>query len=389
MGVVLMILALIGHAVVWVSFVNRLHATRISGRWRHGLTLVAFALMFLGGVAFLVWLFSGRPDLLTVRDAGPGRYTFVAYVVACWLAVPLAVVSWVRRHILWRPPDVLRYHRTRIIRLPEPNAKEITPQDEHHFLVHLPGNQILDLDLADRALELPGLPDALDRLRIVHLSDFHLTGRVGKSYFQEVVRLANEFQPDLVCITGDLIDKPRYIDWLPDTLGRLAARYGVYFILGNHDLKAGEGPIRRTLTESGLIDLGGRWLPVEIRGQTVILAGNELPWFSPAPETTAAPARSPAGPPRFLLSHSPDQLPWAQANEFDLLLAGHTHGGQIRLPWLGPIFTPSRTGVKFSSGTFFAAPTTMHVTRGVSGEFPVRIHCPPEMTLLVLHAPGK
>jgi predicted MPP superfamily phosphohydrolase len=69
-----------------------------------------------------------------------------------------------------------------------------------------------------------------------------------------------------------------------------------------------------------------------------------------------------------------------------LLLAGHTHGGQIRFPLIGPILAPSRVGVKYDSGVFYAPPTIMHVTRGVSGELPVRLNCPPEMAHLALHA---
>ena len=96
--------------------------------------------------------------------------------------------------------------------------------------------------------------------------------------------------------------------------------------------------------------------------------------------------RRDGGPLRIALAHSPDQLAWAQAGQFDLMLAGHTHGGQIRLPWIGPIFTPSRMGVLHSSGLFNAPPTVLHVTRGVSGLLPLRLNCPPEMAHLRLHA---
>jgi len=102
---------------------------------------------------------------------------------------------------------------------------------------------------------------------------------------------------------------------------------------------------------------------------------------------TRCPRRSPGGGPlRIVLSHSPDQLKWAQTHDADLLLAGHTHGGQVCFPLVGAILTPSRVGVKYSSGIFYAPPTIMHVTRGVSGRFPIRLNCPPEMARLVLRA---
>jgi predicted MPP superfamily phosphohydrolase len=261
-------------------------------------------------------------------------------------------------------------------------------QDEHHFLAHLPGNQILDLDLSEWVLELPRLPAALDRLSLVHLADLHFSGRIGKSYFLEVVRLANQLRPDLACVTGDLIDNPDCADWLGEILGRLEARFGVYFVLGNHDLEFGAALIRRELTAAGLIDLGSRWIEVPVRDQRVVMAGNELPWFPPAADLSRAPPPPPDGPPRIVLAHSPDQIAWAQSASADLLLAGHTHGGQIRLPLLGPIFAPSRWGVHYASGLFYAAPTTMHVSRGISAEFPVRMGCPPELAHLVLRSPA-
>ena len=120
----------------------------------------------------------------------------------------------------------------------------------------------------------------------------------------------------------------------------------------------------------------------------VILAGNELPWFVPAADLRDCPPRAaPSGPPRIGLAHTPDQLDWACANEFDLLLAGHTHGGQICLPLVGPLFVPSIVGVRYAAGVFGRGPTVLHVTRGVSGELPVRWNCPPEIVRLVVRCP--
>ena len=90
-----------------------------------------------------------------------------------------------------------------------------------------------------------------------------------------------------------------------------------------------------------------------------------VPWFPPAPRVEWAAS----GPRPFsmLLSHSPDQLPWARRHGFQLMLAGHTHGGQIRIPVLGPVICPSRYGVRYASGLFDRPPTLMHVSRGLSG----------------------
>jgi predicted MPP superfamily phosphohydrolase len=90
-----------------------------------------------------------------------------------------------------------------------------------------------------------------------------------------------------------------------------------------------------------------------------------------------------------LLAHSPDQFGWAQANEVDLMLAGHNHGGQVCLPLLGPIVAPSLHGVRYGSGTFRAGNTVMHVSRGTSSLTPLRWNCPPEIAVLTLRADGQ
>jgi hypothetical protein len=391
MTLILLLLALLGHAVLWVALINRLHSTAIPLAVITGLTLLLAVWAALIPLGFACGMAAGDVAVLGgsswLRVSWPGAM----YVAACWLAGVAIVCDWLRRHVMSRPPAVLRWRRSTRRHLAGPSGKAGSGvEHEHHFLTRLPGNQSLLLDVVEMGLEIARLPPALDGLRITHLSDLHFTGAVGKTYFQEVVRLSNEFTPDLTVVTGDLIDNNDCIDWMPDTLGRLRARYGVYFVLGNHDLWNDANRLRRTLVECGLIYLGGRWLDVELRGERVILAGNELPWGGPAADLQSLPPRSADGRPLvFVLSHSPDQLSWARALDVDLMLAGHTHGGQVRFPWIGPILSPSRVGVKYASGTFHSPPTLMHVSRGLSGNIPLRMNCAPELGLLVLHPPAK
>jgi hypothetical protein len=256
-------------------------------------------------------------------------------------------------------------------------------------LAILPGSDSLRLEVDRKRLEIPRLHPELNGLRIVHLSDLHYCGTLTPAYFQEVVAEANRLEGDLIAVTGDLVDKAACIDWIPETLGRLRAPLGVYFVLGNHDLHTKDlARLRRTLADCSLIDLGARWCEVTWCGQRIILAGNELPWIAPAADMSNAPPRSADDTPlRVLLSHSPDQLAWARRYDFDLMLAGHTHGGQIRFPLLGPIVSPSRFGDRYASGTFYEPPTVMHVSRGIAGLMPFRWNCPPELTELELCSP--
>ena len=127
-------------------------------------------------------------------------------------------------------------------------------------------------------------------------------------------------------------------------------------------------------------------MQLHIGDSKIVLAGNELPWHGPAAEMDYAPIHTFDGSNfRILLAHTPDQLGWARHFDVDLMLCGHTHGGQIRFPPLGAIFSPSKTGVKYDYGFFHKSPTSMHVSRGVSGQEPLRWNCPPEISLLILH----
>ena len=233
---------------------------------------------------------------------------------------------------------------------------------------------------------MKSLPEPLDGLSLVHLSDLQLTGQLTRDYFHFVVDKANALRGDVVVITGDIVDREACLDWIPETLGRLEARHGVYFILGNHDKRIGDASrVRRALVQCGMVDVGGRVMTLEINGVEVHLAGNELPWFPlRADESLFAPQARATDVFRILLAHTPDQYIWAQDRAYDLMLAGHCHGGQVRLPLIGPIVSPSRFGARYASGLFSEGPTLMHVSRGISGTHPLRLNCPPELAKLVL-----
>jgi uncharacterized protein len=388
----LFLATILGHVFLWVGIINRLHSTAIPRRTMFALSIVCLSLIGPAPLIAFWWWFSDGADVLRQINwqtmLRPGWTVFFLYVLICWLAGAATFVRWICYGCLRRPPEVVRFHRRRRAEI-DPKAAAMSDKEHaHHLTSHLPGNETLRLDLTEWAFEVPRLPKSLDGLAIVHISDLHFTGMLGKAYFREVVRTCNELKPDIVAITGDLVDKNECIDWIPDTLGRLSANYGVYVILGNHDLRVDENRLRTTIAKSGLIDLGGRWLKVDIRGETAIMAGNELPWHPPAADLEHCPPRTPdGGQLRIVLSHSPDQLNWARAYDADIMLSGHTHGGQIRIPPLGPIFSPSASGVKYDQGLFHAPPTILHVTSGVSGKQPLRWNCPPEIAVLTLHAP--
>ena len=367
-------LAALGHAVFWVATVNRIHSLGLPRRVIDLLSAGCWAALF--AIPLTLW---------SIDEAAAPLRIYIALAALFGLyAVGRRLYQLLAPH---DRPAVLLANKISAVDMIE--ALGYCPVHGRlcTLLSRLPGNQLLDLQLQELTLQMERLPAALDELTIVHLSDLHMSGRLDKSYFQEVCALANDMDPDLTVITGDLFDADACIDWVPETLAKLRSRHGVYFVFGNHDLRVDHARARCVLGDAGLIDLGGRWLTLDIHGKRVLLAGNESPWFAPAADMQSAPVDH-AGERLFrvLLSHAPDQIGWARRHDFDLMMAGHTHGGQIRFPILGPVIAPSRFGAKYASGTFHLGSTVMHVSRGAATLDPLRWNCPPELSALVLRS---
>jgi predicted MPP superfamily phosphohydrolase len=324
----------------------------------------------------------------------PWRMPPVGAAVAAWnylavcatVCVAAAIQRW-----LWRlHPErrgALQSNHTSNIKLSESDAGILAAPGIPRWLCRLPGNEALTIRVQEKHLAIPRLAPAYEGLRIVHISDLHMSGRIAKAYFERVVEEVNRCNADVIAITGDLVEREACLEWVPETFGRLEARDGVFYVLGNHDRHVRKDRLTAALTDAGLFHLGGIWRRVTIRHTPVVLAGNELPWYRPAADFDGAPPRDERGLPlRIVLAHSPDQFSWAQANDVDLLLAGHNHGGQICLPLLGPIVAPSLHGVRYAAGTFRSGNTVLHVSRGTSSMTPLRWNCPPEIAVLNLRA---
>lgn len=238
---------------------------------------------------------------------------------------------------------------------------------------------------------LPDLPEQLDGLRIVHLSDFHL-GAPSLAFVavRRAVRWARARQPDLVVVTGDLLSRQRGLGELHEALRGLDARLGVVAILGNHDVSVARDPF------SGPTDVGDlRPLGVELledASTTRTVRGTRLQVAGIAPRSyldrTADPAvlADAAAELRILLCHFPRVVDRFDTSAFQLTLAGHVHGGQINLPtpW-GPIrFAHLRA--RYPEGAFgLGNGRTLVVSRGLGTTFvPVRFCCRPEAVELVL-----
>lgn len=381
--------AICGHTAIWTTFVNQAHATRLP---KAGVVLVN--IVGLGSLCGLPLVYAvliathgfARLSLLTNFQTN----NLVATYYQVCMAVGVIALGWWTRHKLAK-------HDSGIVRCQTATRHDMVERlgtyplggGLSRFITRLPWNECFQLEVSEKELAIPTLDSNLDGLTIAHLSDLHFADAIDKRYFVEVAEITNALRPDLIVLTGDLVDRYRCIDWVPDTLGRLHAPHGIYAIFGNHDvrLKHHLNGLRDALVHTGIIYLGGRSLEKQIRSTRVIIAGNEMPWRTPAPDMSKDNVLEPKTL-RLLLSHSPDQFRWARMHNFDLMLAGHNHGGQISIPFVGPLFSPSRYGVRYAGGTFYEAPTVLHVSRGISALDPIRYNCLPELALLTLRSPA-
>ena len=388
-ALLLLVLGLLGHVTVWVAIVNRLHAVYWWRKLIDGLTMLCgvllVALPLLVAAVFLLhreaWLVG--PWDLALRAA----WLLVGAFAVLFLA---ATARWLS--LLWHPEtrgNVLANHTT-IVDVRKLTSEPLTAPGIPTLLASLPRNEVVCPHFHEKQIVLPRLAPQHAGLRIVHLTDLHMSGRITKRYFEEVVKRVNAWNPDLVTITGDIVEWSKCLAWIPDTIGKLESKAGVYYVLGNHDKRAGSDALRANLNAAGLVDVGSRCVEVTVGTTPIILAGNELPWYTPAASFDECPAHDEQGLPlRIALSHSPDQFQWAQDNGVDLILAGHCHGGQVRFPIVGAVLAPSIHGTRYTAGTFRQDNTIMHVSRGTSGLAPFRWNCPPEVTLLELCGVGE
>lgn len=309
-----------------------------------------------------------------------GGVTF-SYGVVCIAAWFVFGIPW----LIWRPVFGVEWvdapRTVKVVNVSRVFDRSLALTAKAKLESRLPLNQLFDLSIEEVELPVVGLPSRLDGYRIAHVSDIHLTGEIHADYARYAIEQATKARPDLIALTGDIIDKQPCIDWLVDIFSPAEAADGCFFILGNHDTRIVDSwETRNAMDRAGWIDLGSQAMERSLCGVRSQVIGNEYPWFD-RPELQASDAEF-----RLLLSHSPDQFSWARRNGIELMLAGHTHGGQGRLPLAGPILSPSFHGSRYASGDFYRTPTTMHVTRGLGGVHLLRINCRPELSLLTLKA---
>jgi predicted MPP superfamily phosphohydrolase len=238
-----------------------------------------------------------------------------------------------------------------------------------------------------QTLSLRGWPAALDGLKVAVVADLHVGSWLnGLSRLRQVVARTNELDPDLVVLLGDFVHGGKKgvaveAEPIAAELRGLRARHGVFAVLGNHDWWYDGVRVRRALEQAGIRVLEEQWAAVA--GGSLVVAGAG-DYFHGDPHPARLMNTVPPGPPVLLLTHEPDLFPRVP-RRVTLTLAGHTHGGQVRFPFVGAPVVPSAYGQLYAAGLVVEQGRPLFVTTGVGTSIlPVRFRVPPEIVLLTL-----
>ncbi|MEH2146643.1 metallophosphoesterase [Nostoc sp.] len=265
------------------------------------------------------------------------------------------------------------------------------------------------LSTEELTVNIAGLPASLQGKKLVQLSDFHYDGlRLSEDMLEKAIAVTNEAKPDLILLTGDYVtDDPTPIHQLVLRLKHLQSRSGIYAILGNHDIhyRQAKAKVTDALTSIGIHVL---WNEIAYPlGKELPLVGLADSWsreFHPAPIMNQLNPDTPC----IVLSHNPDTAEILQAWRVDLQLSGHTHGGQIVIPGIGPValfyeklvgkipkqvrrrvpFLEVNVSVvshwEWAQGLHRVGKNQLYVNRGLGTYLPGRLFCRPEVTIITL-----
>jgi len=258
------------------------------------------------------------------------------------------------------------------------------------------------IELKKVPVNIPDLPKSFRGFKIVQLSDIHSSLIVSQNHIAQAVKLAMVEKPDLIVLTGDFLSgkkkfgtgsigefKREYLDNCINAFKPLQAPMGIYAVLGNHDFWSGSDAVK-TITDEFERQLGVNWLRnkhvvLEKDKDQIALLGVDDYW-----EDSCSVGKAYDGlkkdMSKILLSHNPDiNEALSPLIKIDLILSGHTHGGQVVIPFVGMPFLPSPFGQKYREGLVRDGERQTYITRGVGHMVaPIRYNCPPEVTLITL-----
>ena len=250
------------------------------------------------------------------------------------------------------------------------------------------------IEIVPQTIHIAGLPAAFAGFRIAQLSDIHLEWFTEDFFLRRAVEHINKLKPDMVLLTGDFItNNPSG----PDTRGYAALPHCAailgklesplrYASMGNHDTAVDSPAVQAALTAQGITPLVNRFVRVERGVQRIWVSGLDDIAYGDPDLYLAVPEKPEA--PVIMMCHEPDYIDTIvkhpRGSLIDLVLSGHSHGGQVQVPFFGPLALPP-LGNKYFEGHYRVNQTQLYVNRGLGTVgYPVRFNCPPEITLFTL-----
>ena len=236
-------------------------------------------------------------------------------------------------------------------------------------------------------------PARLEGFTIALLSDFHYDPFFSAHPLRSAIGMVNQLRPDMIALTGDFVSVPIFGDPADGAsaaepcaqlLRKLQAPHGLWAVMGNHDVYSDSDRVTAALRAVGIQVLSNQSNPIERDGSRFWLSGVD-DVLGGAADLDSTLHSIPTGEATILLAHEPDYADYASEHPVDLQLSGHSHGGQVRLPFIGPLFLPELAR-KYVRGLFTIGGLTLYTNAGLGTvRVPVRLNCPPEITLLTLH----
>ncbi len=242
--------------------------------------------------------------------------------------------------------------------------------------------------VAERDVHVPGLDPRLDGLRIAQLSDLHIGTLTPRSWGLAWSRSANDRAPDLAVVTGDMVTSGTdFYEDVADVIGALRAKSGVFASMGNHDYFGAEGePLVSMLRARGVGVLRNEGVVIERNGASLWLAAIDDTWTR-RDDIASAMRHRPEGATTVLLAHDPNRFEAAADAGADVVLSGHTHGGQIGVPFLYRVANLATFGYPYNVGLYRRGKSVIHVHPGLGTTGPpMRLGVAPEVSILTLRA---
>jgi uncharacterized protein len=247
--------------------------------------------------------------------------------------------------------------------------------------------------IVKREIALRRWPEHLDGFTIALLSDFHYDPYFSVHPLRTAIGMVNGLQPDLIALTGDFVSMPLFAkngekaaaDAEPcsQLLRQMHARHGLWAVMGNHDYYSDPDRVTSALRSVGIQVLANESAAIEANGARFWLGGvNDV--LGGTADLDATLQQVPTGEATVLLAHEPDYADYVARQPVDLQLSGHSHGGQVRFPFIRPVYLPDMAK-KYILGLYKIGPLTLYTNPGLGTVgLPVRWNCPPEITLLTL-----